>query len=99
MKNWILRWLGLTQPSNTNEAPYGGLPLRSRGGSARPLIEGVNRHFFEIITATNGKIVVYNKQQFNPNGPDSCDMEVYLVPEGSNLMDTVTTAIVSANLK
>jgi cellobiose-specific phosphotransferase system component IIA len=36
---------------------------------------------------------------FNPNGPDKSDMEVYLVHDGDNLMDTITTAIVSAGLK
>jgi hypothetical protein len=96
MKNWILRWLGLA-PKNTGlESPFATSVPRHGSG----LIEGAtHRNFFEIITAVNGKIVVYNRHFSNPSGPDKNDMEIYLVPDGEDLMATVTTAIVSARLK
>jgi hypothetical protein len=96
MKKWILNWLGLgpKQAATDSAVP---LSLHHTGGQ---LIPGQrSRNFFEIIPAINGKIVVYNRQKFNPNGPDHNDMEVYLVHDGDNLMDTITTAIVSAGLK
>ena len=95
MKRWVLNWLGLT-PSDTNQAKC----APSLRGSGRQLFETqTSRNFFEIIPAINGKIVVYNRHTFNQNGPDKNDMEVYLVHDGDNLMDTITTAIVSAGLK
>ena len=39
------------------------------------------------------------RNEYNSNGPDKNDMEVYLVHDGDNLIDTITTAIVSAGLK
>jgi hypothetical protein len=92
MKNWILRWLGL--------GPKGiDAPVASFVGGGNRLIETKRRNFFEIIDAVNGKIVVYTRNEYNQNGPDKNDMEVYLVHDGDNLMDTITTAIVSAGLK
>jgi hypothetical protein len=57
------------------------------------------RSFFEVIPATNGKIVVYTSSTLNPHGPDKNTMEVYLVHEGEDLMSTIQLAIVSARLK
>ena len=95
MRRWILRWLGFL-PSDATQAVCAP-KLR---GPGRQLFEiQTTRNFFEIIPAINGKIVVYNRHTFNQNGPDKNDMEVYLVHDGDNLMDIVTTAIVSAGLK
>ena len=58
-----------------------------------------NRNIFEVIPAINGQIVVYNRRFDNPNGPDKNDMEVYIVPPGADLMETITVAMVSAKLK
>jgi len=93
MKQWILRWLGLAPKEN-----YGVPSAPSTRGNQ--LIPGMlSRNYFEIITAVNGKIVVYNRHTANFNGPDKNDMEIYIVPDGEDLMATVTTAIVSARLK
>lgn len=92
MKNWIRRWLGLL-PAEP------GILASMRSPNRSILDNAQHRNFFEIIPAVNGKIVVFTRHQFNHNGPDKNDMEVYLVHDGENLMDVVTTAIVSAGLK
>ena len=96
MRNWILNWLGLGPKGIGNDC-YTSPPTLANHGNR--LIDTKHRNFFEIIDAVNGKIVVYTRNTFNHNGPDKNDMEVYLVHEGDNLMDTITTAIVSAGLK
>ena len=97
MKQWILNWMGLGPKQGLGNDCY-PLPSTLSNHSGR-LIESKHRNFFEIIPAVNGKIVVYTRTEFNHNGPDKNDMEVYLVHDGDNLMDTITTAIVSAGLK
>ena len=101
MKNWILRWLGLGPKGidTPTPTPAPAPTIASFVGGGNRLIEMKHRNFFEIINAVNGKIVVYTRNEYNSNGPDKNDMEVYLVHDGDNLMDTITTAIVSAGLK
>ena len=94
MKQWILNWLGLG-PKGLDS---GNFPKAISTHGSR-LIEAKHRNYFEIINAVNGKIVVYTRNEYNSNGPDKNDMEVYLVHDGDNLMDIITTAIVSAGLK
>ena len=97
MKRWILNWLGLGPKQPRDD--YANAPGLVSGHGDQ-LFNGMRqRNYFEIIDAINGKIVVYNRHRMNPTGPDRNDLEVYLVHEGDNLMDTVTTAIVSAGLK
>ncbi|NVN99276.1 MAG: hypothetical protein HXX17_08130 [Geobacteraceae bacterium] len=93
MKNWILRWLGIaTEPNHSTPN------VISRDGDS--LIYGLkHRNMFEVIDAVNGKVVVFNRRFDNPSGPDKNDMEVYLVPNGADLMETITVALVSAKLK
>jgi hypothetical protein len=90
MKRWILRWLGLI-PKGSDIAA--AVPSRGR------LVDTPHRNYFEIIEATNGKIVVYTQNQYDPNGPDCNDMEIYLVHDGDNLLDTIKKALVTAKLK
>lgn len=97
MKKWILRWLGLG-PKGLDSYEHNA-PMATTAGHGGRLIETKHRNFFEVIPAVNGKIVVYTRSVYNSNGPDKNDMEVYLVHDGDNLMDTITTAIVSAGLK
>lgn len=94
MRNWILRWLGLAP---RNDQP--SLATTRSLGNAVGLSDMPERNLFEIIQAVNGKIVVFNRHKHNPHGPDKNHTEIYLVHEGDNLMDTVSTAIVSAALK
>ena len=94
MKQWILNWLGL----GPKGSDIGNFPKAISTYGPR-LIEAKHRNYFEIINAVNGKIVVYTRNEYNSNGPDKNDMEVYLVHDGDNLIDTITTAIVSAGLK
>ena len=95
MKKLILRWLGLTPNYQEDK-----LARHSVVSDNRNFIPEVRqRNIFEVIDAVNGKIVVFNRHSFNPNGPDVNQMEVYLVHEGGNLMETITTAMVSARLK
>jgi hypothetical protein len=95
MRDWILRWLGLA-PKNTL-GTIGASPMLSGTGHLLPELRA--RNIFEVIPAINGKIVVYNRRIDNPHGPDTNDMEIYLVHEGDKLLDTITAAIVSAGLK
>ena len=94
MKLWILRWLGLVPKENLGSTTA---PIPHYAGQLIPELR--TRNMFEIIPAVNGKIVVYNRRIDNPSGADRNDLEIYLVHDGDNLMDTVTTAIVSAGLK
>ena len=98
MKQWILRWLNGTAPKGINSYASEA-PMAITAGYGGRLIETKHRNFFEVIPAVNGKIVVYTRSVYNSNGPDKNDMEVYLVHDGDNLIDTITTAIVSAGLK
>jgi len=95
MKNWLRRkLLDLLHPAK--EAP---LQAISRGSLA-PFNElGGKRHQFEIIDAVNGKVLICNVHQHNPNGPDRNRTEIYLVPPDADLMQTINTAIVSGALQ
>lgn len=94
MRNWIRKWLGFT-PLDDNDRAYS---LATKRRDSLP-IEMPHRNMFEVINAVNGKIVVYNRHTSNPHGPDKNEVDIYLVHDGDNLMDTITTAIVSAGLK
>lgn len=98
MKNYIRRWLGL--PIVPKAYAVGGMlphshpsdPLENHGMSTP-------RKTFEVVQATNGRIVVFTSHQSNPNGPDKFEKLIYIVPESGDVMDTVALALVAANLK
>lgn len=97
MKRWIRRWLGL-DPAQDECVKQPGL-AGTIGGSGRTGLEsdGV-RNMFEIIEAENGRILVYNQNKFNPNGPDKNKHTIWIVQPEEDIMNTIKTAIVTARL-
>ena len=95
IRNAFRRWLytgseavpAMTDHSNPFHVNAGAV------GSGR-----YGRNMFEIIKAINGHIVVYTNYTFNPNGSDKSVTELFLVPEGGDLMAAITTAMVSSKL-
>lgn len=94
MKNLIRRWLGFPPVSIAAGYPIG----IDSGGRDVFDAPGAPRNTFEVIKATNGHVVVFRSHIVNPNGPDKHTAKIYLVPEGEELMPTITTALVAASL-
>lgn len=100
MKKLLQRWLGVSAPQDipTDDffAPVSG---NASNGALHALSSVRRRNIIEILPSVNGQIVIFSKREDNPNGPDKNETVLYLVPEGENLIDTITKALVIAGLQ
>lgn len=92
LKQWIRNWLFSSSQPKVSAAELTASPIDSHGG----LDENTIR--FQVYKAVNGKVIQVMHYKHNPVGPD-WKGEIFVVPDGADLMDTIRVALVSKALK
>lgn len=88
LRIWLRNWL-TREPQKQTSLLAKAIAADSQG------VEGADEAAefrFSIGRAINGKIVTISKFKRNPHGPDWTH-QLYLVPEGEDLMDAVKTCM------
>ena len=89
LKRWLRKWLN-------SDRDYG----LARASTQSPVDELANMSTsvrFSITPALNGKAILVSTYKPNPHGPD-WTTQLYLVPEGTSLVEAITTCITLTEL-
>lgn len=92
MRKWLRNWL-FRQAARPE--PLGVLatnPIDSHG------MLDENSFRLQVYKAVNGKVIQIMSYKPNPHGPDWTG-EIFVVPDGGDLMETIRIALVSKALK
>lgn len=90
LRSWIRDWL--FSPEQPKQVTLAANPIDSHGA----FDENTTR--FQVYKAVNGKVIQVMSYKHNPHGPDWTG-EIYVVPDGADLMDTIKVALVAKALK